>query len=251
MDRIRERVAGLILALLHFLDLRRLGASHILPSELADLPIVAVVEHGIAPKYLAVFLSGDGGWASLPHRVSVHLSRRGIPVVGLNVRRYFRQRRGPVDLARDLERILRVYGAIHRCDNFVLIGFSFGAGALPFGVGALAESTRARLRLMALLSPIADAEFVFDWWAWLRFDVLGLAYVAPPGSPAVAPILESLQSVPQLMVFGSGELGSRKPWGAAAASRIVLRGGHHLGHRYRRLADAIVTAVDATSDRSC
>lgn len=250
MSHLRERVLGLASLVHHVIRRPFRGAirANVIPSTITDLPIVPVVGRRPAQPMLAVFLSGDGGWASLPHGVSVHLADRGVPVLGLNVRRYFRRRRTAEELGGDLARMLQARTDTH--DGFVLIGFSFGAGALPFAVDALDPDLRARIRLLALLSPIEDAEFKFSWWDWLRFDVLGLSVVPSLGAAKVAPMLKALLDVDQLMVFGSDELAGRPPWGAAHASRVVVRGGHHLGHRYREIASLILTALGSRANES-
>ena len=56
-----------------------------------------------------LFLSGDGGWASLDKTVATRLSQSGMSVIGLNSRKYFWTARTPETTTRDVERILRHY----------------------------------------------------------------------------------------------------------------------------------------------
>ena len=80
-----------------------------LAGELTDLPLVEVTAHGPASDHMAVFWSGDGGWAEIDKEISAILAAHGIPVVGVNSLKYFWTNRTPEQTAKDLERIIRHY----------------------------------------------------------------------------------------------------------------------------------------------
>jgi len=120
------------------------------PEAVSDLPLVEVPAPGSAP-YLAVMLSGDGGWASLDKEVAGVLAGKGMPVVGLNSLQYFWSARTPEQLAADLARVLRHYLTAWGKSKVVLAGYSFGADVLPFAVSRLPAELRNAVALVALL----------------------------------------------------------------------------------------------------
>jgi type IV secretory pathway VirJ component len=94
-----------------------------LPPQVRDLPLLefpAAARNGL----LAVFLSGDGGWADLDRQISGRLVAAGLPVIGWNCQKYFWTARTPEQAARDLERTLQAYLTAWNKSQAVLIGYS-------------------------------------------------------------------------------------------------------------------------------
>jgi type IV secretory pathway VirJ component len=56
---------------------------------LTNLPLIELAAHGPGSDRMAVFWSGDGGWADLDQAICAGLSHRGVPVVGVNSLKYF------------------------------------------------------------------------------------------------------------------------------------------------------------------
>ena len=61
---------------------------------LTALPLITVPAKQHSDR-LAVFYSGDGGWAGLDKAVSAQLAAAGVTVIGVNSRGYFWQKRSP------------------------------------------------------------------------------------------------------------------------------------------------------------
>jgi type IV secretory pathway VirJ component len=190
---------------------------------LKDLPLVEVAapEKGASPAkgFFVVPYSGDGGWARIDKLLAARLADRGIPVVGVNVLKYFWQAKTPETCARDLERILDHYSAEWRAQRVLLVGFSFGAEVLPVIVNRLSPGARARVTSVVLLSPGPTADFVFHVSDWLEDKTY-------PDSVLVVPELEKL-GLPALCVYGlteKDEVCTR----AKGVRPLGLPGGHHL-----------------------
>src|SRR5207248_8917681 len=75
----------------------------------AKLPLIEVPATKGTSDTLVVFVSGDGGWASIDKSISRVLARNGMPVVGLNALQYFWTKRMPDSASRDLQSILETY----------------------------------------------------------------------------------------------------------------------------------------------
>jgi type IV secretory pathway VirJ component len=207
---------------------------------LADLPLVEVPAAAGGSDTLAFIASGDGGWAHLVRDVADALSARGIPVVGLDTLRYYWKPRSPEESARALERILRTYLARWHEQRILLVGYSRGAGVLPFMASRLPPDLRERIDLIAFLGLEPTISFQFHFADWLR---------ARPGGSAipVEPELEKLRGLRMLCVYGADEPDSlcpKLPPGLVVLDRRA--GGHHFDGEYTAIAQRILREAAGT-----
>lgn len=198
-----------------------------------DLPLTVVTDPA-APStdLMAVLYSGDGGWAGLDRAVAARLARVGIPVVGVDSLAYFWTAHPPAAAGRDLTRILSGYSRLWHRPRVILIGYSFGADALPAIVGTLPPDDRARIARIGLIGLGRQADFVFHLGSWL--DVPGSGAV--PTIPAVA----ALRGTEIVCIHGADETDSACPLLPRGVARdVVMAGGHHLGGD----ADLVATEI--------
>jgi type IV secretory pathway VirJ component len=199
---------------------------------LKDLPLVELPAAG-EKEFLAVIVSGDGGWASLDRDVGIYLSGIGIPVVGLNSLRYFWTARTPEESSRDLNRILSHYLNAWRKKRAVLIGYSFGADVLPFMASRLPAEMRGRVSGLVLLGPSMAAKFEFHLTDW----------IGGPGSATGEPVLPELEKIagPKVLCLaGSEETDSLCQKADRRKIKVeLLPGGHHFGRDYERIGGLI------------
>lgn len=211
------------------------GADSLASSRLAQLPLVEVPAAS-GGDTLAVFYSGDGGWASFDAGVAGDLARADIPVVGVNSLRYFWNQRTPPGAAADLTNVLDHYMAAWGRPKVILIGYSFGADALPAIVARLSPQLRAHVRLMALVGVGRTGELKFQPGSWLNMSSAG-AY-------PIAPVLAGLGAMPRICIFGDHdphEACSRFSSGEARAVRLA--GGHHFDGDYAPVSAAILKSA--------
>jgi len=203
---------------------------------LADLPLVEVAARGAGSDHLAVFWSGDGGWAELDKEVSAVLARRGIPVVGVNSLKYFWTGRTPEQTGRDLGRIIRHYCALWEIEKVALIGYSLGADILPFAANRLDDAVKSRVELIALLGPGLQADFEFHLSDWLG----ARSKSARPLMPEVM----KLKDTRLLCCYGEQESESLCPeLRGDNIKDVALPGAHHFGGSYTQIADAILNEL--------
>ena len=206
---------------------------------LHDLPLVEVpaADEG---DMLAVFISGDGGWAAIDRGVTAELTRAGVYVVGLNSLHYFFKTKTPDVTGRDLERIVRCYTNRTGRREVVLVGYSRGAEILPFMVARLSEDVRRETRLVALLGPGQGAQFKFhvvDWWA----DVHRASDL-----PVLPEAERFVRTLPVLCVYGADETDTVCPaLEKDGAQAVALTGGHHFDGGYDQLGQIVVHALTA------
>lgn len=205
------------------------------PVSLKDLPLVEVPAQGPgADNVLAVVVSGDGGWAGIDRDIANTLSRKGVPVVGLNSLQYFWKRRTPEESSRDLEKIIRHYLVNWGKERAILIGYSLGADVLPFMANRLPRELLDHVSLIALLGPDEKIDFEFHLSYWMGGSL---------GSNAlpVLPEVKKLYGKKILCFCGDEETDSLcHKMNASLAKTIVLKGGHHFGGDYEGIAETIL-----------
>lgn len=196
-----------------------------------DLPLVEVAVAS-APTQMAVIYSGDGGWRDLDKDIARVLVREGTPVVGVDSLRYFWNEKSPDVVAADLARVLRHYRARWDVQRVLLIGYSFGAGILPFAIHRLPPDLQEGIAQISLLGLEPLASFQFSVAGWLGAHDRGLP---------VLPELQSLDLARVQCVYGEdeGDTLCTAPE-LAAVERIRTSGGHHFDGDYEKLARDIL-----------
>ena len=212
------------------------AADDAIAAALPGLPLVvlAAPDHG---AFAAVIYSGDGGWRDLDKTIGETLARRGVPVVGVDSLRYFWHAKPPARVASDLAAIMAAARAAWGDRSFLLVGYSFGAGILPFAVNRLPPADRARVLQVSLLGLEARAPF--------EIEVGGILGRAPSASaPLVAPEVERLDPALLQCFYGEQEPATlcRDP-ALAHAELIRTAGSHHFDGNYAALADRILTGA--------
>ncbi len=184
---------------------------------------------------LAVFYSGDGGWASIDRGLAQGFIKAGVPVVGYDSLRYFWTKRSPQAAADDLAAVIRHYQAAWGKQRVILAGYSFGADALPIIVQHLPADLRGQVRIVALLGTDATGELEFHPGDWL--DVGG------KDSYPIAPVLASLNGLPMVCVYGSQEHDDACPTFPDSVRKIALPGDHHFNGDYDAVGQALNRAA--------
>jgi type IV secretory pathway VirJ component len=186
----------------------------------SSLPLTEVAAD--SGSTLALFLSGDGGWAGGDKAVAQALARSGVAVVGLDMRKYLRAaHRTPDGTARDAAEILEQYATAWHRDRLVLVGYSRGADLAPFVVSRLPATTRRRLALVALIGFADRASFEFHWEDLLHD-------VPRKTDLPTRPELERIRGTRILCVYGQGEKGSLCPSLDPSLARVAQHAGGHV-----------------------
>jgi type IV secretory pathway VirJ component len=205
--------------------------------DLEDLPLVELPAEQPSGR-MAVIYSGDGGWRDIDKQIGEVLAQRGVPVVGVDSLRYFWQEKAPEDVAHDLSAIMHYYGALWDAPKVLLVGYSFGAGILPFAVNPLSDADRARIAEISLLGLESRAAFEIRVEGWVGVE-------PDQNARLVLPELERLPLSIVQCFYGEEEDDTlcRAPE-LAGAEIIELSGGHHFGGDYEAVADKILAGLD-------
>lgn len=205
---------------------------------LSDLPLnVVPPAPGDSTEELAIFLTGDGGWADIDKTISDSLARHGIPVVALNSREYLSTRRTPQRVADDVARMIRYYAHEFGRQAILLVGYSRGADIMPFVANRLPSDLRSRVRLVALLGLAPNANFKFH-----LIDLISNHHRSDD-LPTV-PEVQRLRGTRILCFYGVKEKEAAcSSFPDSVATAVAMPDGHHFGGRYGEIADRIVTAL--------
>jgi len=210
------------------------------PAAVSDLPIVEVAalpqaDAGHDADTMALLISGDGGWAGIDRDVATALSKRGIPVVGIDSLRYFWSARTPASTAADVERLMHFYLARWKKSKVLLIGYSQGADVLPFVANRLSAAARSSVPLVAMMGLGKKADFQFHLTNWVSSSNDGL-----PIPAEVAKLPAGLG----MCIYGAEETDSACPGLDGSKVKLIkLTGGHHFDGNYDRLAGIILDAA--------
>lgn len=204
---------------------------------LDDLPLV-VNAPSTAGQDLAVFLSGDGGWAKIDASLSAELLKAGYGVVGLNGYRYFRTQKTPEQLTRDLTRISEAFLHKWHRSRLLFLGYSRGAEVLPFAAARFDADLKRRTDALVLLGPSTFTGFklrLSDFFENRRHK----------DSVDVLPEARKVDNR-IICVYGLEEKDSLCPLLRDKASLIPLAGAHHFDQHYTELAQKVLAQLDRT-----
>jgi type IV secretory pathway VirJ component len=125
--------------------------------------------NSVADKPLIFYISGDGGYTSFSENVCTALNTAGHMVTSFNSKSYFDDKKTPQQTTDDIVNYLNDKFNKRKDQQFVLVGYSFGADITPFVVNLFPDSIKKKLISVVLLSPSTSTDFETHVW-----DKLGL-----------------------------------------------------------------------------
>jgi type IV secretory pathway VirJ component len=113
----------------------------------------------ISSTPVALIISGDGGWFYFEQHISDRLAAYGVPVIGIDIRKYFWNRKTPEICASDMAEVLNFYAKEWGKKRFIIIGYSQGAEIVPFLLTHFPDSLKSRVLSAIMLSPDVTTDF--------------------------------------------------------------------------------------------
>lgn len=188
---------------------------------------------------LAIVVTGDGGWRALDRDLANELNAHGVSVVGLISPDYFSDRKTPNEASHALQTLIRDYSERWHRSRIILIGYSRGAGVLPFMISRLQPAERSRISVVALLGldPAIDFHYSAKVLLWRADDDLSIP---------VAPELERIRDMNVLCVAGTNDSDSVcRSLSPSLVKTYFVPGGHHFGGNYLRIAKRVLEEAKA------
>ena len=205
------------------------------PESVSDLPLVELPGHTNANDYFVLFLSGDGGWATIDKEVGDFLSESGINVVGFDSLRYFWKERTPDEAAKDLTRAINFYKKKWNIKKIVLAGFSLGADTLPIIITHLSKQVIASTTAVVLLNAGLYTDLEVNLTDWI-------VDADDDGIP-ILPEAEKIK-LPIACVYGAEEEDSLcEKLATPNTTKYKLPGSHHFDGDYHKLAELVLEYV--------
>lgn len=194
--------------------------------DIRDLPIKEFTTQTNTSQFVILF-TGDGGWKPLVNEMADFYSHKGIPVVGLDVQKYFWDKRSPREIGQTLKDLIDHYKNSWNKSELILIGYSMGAEVLPFAVNQLnSASDQNLIKNIVLIAPNKN----------VQFEITLMSYISTPteGEPLLPEVKKlSRKKVHIICDDDPNALCHELPtkdWDAQQ-----LDGGHHFGKEYDKI----------------
>ena len=186
---------------------------------------------------LAILITGDGGWAEIDKNIAKILAEKGIPTVALDALSYFWKARTPEETTQDIETIIEEYLLKWNKQKVILIGYSFGADALPFIANNLTEDNKKRLALIALLGMGKTAAFEFRLSSWMNAD-------KDSSRLPLLPEVEKMKWANSICIYGLDDPAANcLPIAELGVKTISMTGDHHFDEKYEELVQHIIENI--------
>jgi type IV secretory pathway VirJ component len=189
-------------------------------------------DHSDTTKPLIVYISGDGGMNSFTNSLIRSLNKRGYAVLALDSKDYFWHKKEPQQFAFAMTQAISTYLKNKKRNNFIVLGYSFGADVAPFLTTRFPSSLNTKCKDVVLLSPSPNTDFeikVLDMLGW--------------GSSKGKNVANELNkvTVPVILFFGKDE--NNFPINEITIKKqvVVMEGGHHYDNNVDDLAGNIVS----------
>jgi len=181
---------------------------------------------------LAFFISGDGGWTNFDQAICAKLAEKGMPAVGLDAQKYFWNEKQPRETADEITNAVKHYMQQWNKSSFILIGYSFGAGVVPFIASNISGPLKETLKGVFCLSPDETADFEIH-----ISDMLNLGHKEKYN---VISELKKITTLRPVCVFGNDEGVELRNLFSIKGVRVeTLPGSHHYNNDFNALATII------------
>ncbi len=207
-------------------------------TDLKSLPIIeipSIKKNDDEPMMISY--SGDGGWRGFINNMALNYSEKGIPVIGIDVLKYFWNECPPQKSADDLAAIIEYYSKIWHRQKIILSGYSFGAEVLPFIYDRLPEEDKSKIIMLDLMSPSDYADFTFHFSDWLDEN--------SSEKYKLIPEIKKIEGPEIVIVFGKDETEDFSEQLAGTSVKIVkVEGNHHYNYNLEEVIDPVLLTLN-------
>ncbi|WP_293957286.1 MULTISPECIES: AcvB/VirJ family lysyl-phosphatidylglycerol hydrolase [unclassified Sphingobacterium] len=179
---------------------------------------------------LVLYLSGDGGFNSFSNKLCELIAGAGYTVAAIDSKSYFWKKKSPNEIATDVSSTLKnLLGGRHNTRLFV-VGYSFGADAVPFIINRLDLAVKKNLKSVVLLEPSGSTDLEIH-----IADILGRSNAKR--SLDVVSEINRMDGVKTSVILGDDEADfAVKKVTLRNFSKVYLSGGHHFSGNAEQVA---------------
>jgi type IV secretory pathway VirJ component len=198
-----------------------------------SLPLNLFPSSGKENLPLVIFISGDGGWGNFDQEVCENFSEKGMPVIGLDARKYFWSEKQPKEASNEIEKAAMNYMQIWNKRTIVLVGFSFGACVAPVIADNFSNGMKEKLKGLYCISP----EITTD----LEVHISDMLSMHTKEKYDVLNELKKNILLDPVCIFGSEEnIEIQKHFSKSDIRIEILPGGHYYDHDYDSITKIII-----------
>ncbi len=202
----------------------------------SDMPLIINTTDKNNNLPLAFLISGDGGWTSFDQDLCEKLSQKGIPVIGLDAQKYFWNEKQPKETALEILKAINYYSDQWDKKTFILIGYSFGASAVPFIADNIPLQEKTNLKGVFCLSPDETGDFeihisdMLNFGSKEKYDVIGE--------------LKKIAAFKPVCIFGEEEDAETTNHFKSNGIKVeLLPGSHHYNENYEAVVDIVLGGI--------
>ena len=170
---------------------------------------------------LVLYLSGDGGFNSFSNKICQLIAHAGYAVAAVDSKNYFWKKKTPKDIAADISNTLKKVMRSRQNLQLFIVGYSFGADAVPFIINRIDPLIKKNVQSIVLLEPSVSTDLEIH-----IADILGRSN-AKRSLDVIAEI-NRIEGVKTSVVLGDDE--AEFPLQKITLknfSKKYLSGGHH------------------------
>lgn len=184
-------------------------------------------------KPILFYLSGDAGLGPFSKSICENLHQKGFDVYALNSKVYFWNEQNPKKTAQILSEFIETKFQKHQNKELVLIGYSFGADALPFIINQLPKKTKQKIHQLIFLDPYETAD--------LEIHYKNLLFENVEGKWNTIPEINQLENLHLSIILS--DYGKQYPYQKITLPNkniIYLGGNHHFNRNYTLVTQTIL-----------
>ncbi len=179
---------------------------------------------------LVLYLSGDGGFNSFSNKLCQLIAGAGYTVAAIDSKNYFWKKKTPKDIAADMSNTLKNLIISRQNHQLYIVGYSFGADAIPFIINRIDPLIKKNVRSIVLLEPSVSTDLEIH-----IADILGRSNIKR--SLDVVGEINRIEGIKTSIVLGDDE--TDFPIEQITLKNFVrkfLSGGHHFSGNANQVA---------------
>lgn len=186
---------------------------------------------------LIFYISGDAGFNSFSKNLSDSMFRNGFDVYALNTKKYFWKQKTPQQCADDFSSFLESLFSKRTNQKLVIVGYSFGADALPFVMEKFPQKTRKRIEKIILIDPSETGDLEISLESYINEKA--------SGRWKTIPVINKVTDIPVEFIL-SDFSAAYYPYSQVALKNkklYRLPGNHRFNGNVKLLADTIARSL--------